>query len=346
MPYFLKKIESFGLYLKILFIPCGGNNYRPKILEGKYLICILLLACVLRLSTFLFFWQLPNTDFFADISKMILIDSLNQERTSFKLGSLKESTLLDQAAFLKANDMMQKGYFSHTSPSGVTPWYWFKKVGYNYKSAGENLGIGFVDSQELHRAWDNSPSHRANLLNGNYKEIGIAVVEGNFNGLPTTIVVQHFGTPKTKTSQMPSNTAVSNPRAASSTASNQATANLIHNFPSTGSAVVAGASTTFTFVSTATIAQTGEKQNSGIKGFWAGFLKFFVKDYNDLTQMIVLIFLAINIIALILNIVIKIFIQHYDLVLKSILVAFSLILLVSIGPEEIMALVQPQARIF
>ena len=346
-----KFFESLIFWLKRLFVPCKDNNFRPKILEGKYLIYILLLACFLRLSTFLFFWQLPNTSFFADISKIVLIESLNDERKDLNLTTLKENALLNKAAFLKASDMMKKGYFSHTSPAGITPWYWFKKVGYDYKSAGENLGIGFVDSQDLHQAWNDSPSHKANLINKNYKEVGIAFLEGNFNGSQTTIVVQMFGTPRAKPIVAQKPPATNNPAVkpqATSTPTNQATANLVNIFSTTGSGV-AGASTSSLIVDATSgliFMATTSVVDDFADGFWAGILKFFIKDYNSLTQKIVLIFLFINVIALILNIVIKIFVQHYDLILKATLVSIALIFLIAIGPEEISALIQPYASIF
>lgn len=110
------------------------------------------------------------------------------------LPPLSENPVLDRAAALKAADMMQKNYFAHTSPDGTDPWHWFKVSGYNYRFAGENLAIGYVDSQEVNQAWLDSPTHRANILNRNYKEIGIAVLQGSFQGAKTTVVVQEFGT--------------------------------------------------------------------------------------------------------------------------------------------------------
>lgn len=362
--FFLAKFKALGFWLKKLFIPCDDNNYRPKILEGKYLVYILILACLLRLSTFLFIWGFPETGFFADISKIVLLDSLNKERSDLKLSVLKENSLLNKAALMKANDMMEKGYFSHNSPEGITPWYWFKKAGYNYASAGENLGIGFVDSKELHQAWNDSPSHKANLLSAKYKDVGIAFVEGYFNGSFTTIVVQMFGAPRIEsvsavskpvvqnntTAQKPSQSSIST----SSIVSNQATANLTNIFSTTGSGVageasellIVDATSGMIFVSTTTAWGTEQEQILKPGGFWTLVLKFLAKDYNSLTQKIVLVFLIVNIIALILNIVIKIFVQHYDLILKATLISLALVLLVSIGPKEIAALLQPQALIF
>jgi len=70
------------------------------------------------------------------------------------------------------------------------------KNNYNYKYAGENLAIDFIDSSQVIEAWLNSPSHRANLLNQNYQEIGVAVVSGNLEGYETTLVVQVLELPK------------------------------------------------------------------------------------------------------------------------------------------------------
>ena len=293
---------------------------------------------------------------------------MNDERGDLKLVALKENALLNKAAFLKATDMMEKDYFSHTSPQGITPWYWFKKVGYDYKSAGENLGIGFVDSKELHEAWNNSPSHKANLVNANYREVGISFLEGNFQGGITTIVVQMFGTPRVvpaikpvvvvkpitqnnSVGQKPTQTTASN-----IITSNQATANLTNIFSTTGSSVAGDASSSLIvdatsgliFVSTTTSDLLTQNQPSKpeITGIKAGILKFFAKDYNSLTQKIVLIFLVINLVALVLNIIIKIFVQHYDLILKASLISIALILLITIGPKEIIALIQPYAKIF
>ncbi len=124
-----------------------------------------------------------------------LVDETNAARTADDLSSLKPSALLELAAQEKANDMAKNGYFAHTSPTGVTPWYWFEKVGYNFEYAGENLAVNFVDSQDVMNAWMNSPEHRANILDSHFTQIGIATAEGTYEGRPATFAVQLFGTP-------------------------------------------------------------------------------------------------------------------------------------------------------
>lgn len=185
--------------LRMAFWPSLENDFRPVFIQPRFLFFYLTIFLVLKLVIFPFYYFLPKTSLFADVVSSTLVSLTNQERQARGLNVLKESPVLKQAALAKAQDMLTNGYFSHTSPQGVTPWYWFKQSGYNYLAAGENLAIGFIDSQEVQTAWYNSPSHRQNLLNAKYKEIGIAVVKGNFQGRETTLVVQLFGNPKTQT---------------------------------------------------------------------------------------------------------------------------------------------------
>src|SRR6185369_1735151 len=102
---------------------------------------------------------------------------------------------LAQAAQAKADDMVAKQYFSHTSPDGRSPWDFISAAGYKYQAAGENLAVNYQQAEEVETAWLNSPGHRANLLNPVFKEIGIGVASGNFQGNNVTFVVQEFGTP-------------------------------------------------------------------------------------------------------------------------------------------------------
>ncbi|MDI6603182.1 MAG: CAP domain-containing protein [Patescibacteria group bacterium] len=187
--------------IKLNFFPCQKNKYKPKILETKFLVWCLIFLLFLKIIAIPFYIYFPKSIFFAQISKSVLISLTNEKRKENGLPLLKENPILNETAFLKANDMLQKGYFSHKSPEGLSPWYWLKKTGYDFKIAGENLAIGFLDSEEVIKGWYNSPSHRANFLNRDYQDIGIAVLTGNFQGNETTIVVQYFGAEKPQTPQ-------------------------------------------------------------------------------------------------------------------------------------------------
>ncbi|OGZ62595.1 MAG: hypothetical protein A2812_03015 [Candidatus Staskawiczbacteria bacterium RIFCSPHIGHO2_01_FULL_36_16] len=167
-------------------------DFFEKFLKSKILFYSAVCLLVLKILIFLLFVNFPDNIFFADITKTDFVNMLNETRESFGLYSLAESQSLDQAAEMKAEDMVQKQYFSHVSPQGLTPWHWFLQSGYNYKYAGENLAIGFYDSKEAFNAWLNSPSHRENILNKNYKEVGTAVLDG-FGPNNAIVAVQLFG---------------------------------------------------------------------------------------------------------------------------------------------------------
>jgi hypothetical protein len=124
-----------------------------------------------------------------------VIESTNEARAINNLPALKPNSKLDSAASEKLNDMATKEYFAHNSPSGVTPWYWIQTSEYKYSVAGENLAIGFFTAEDTVKAWLESPSHRANILNTQYQEIGVAVKGVEINGREGILVVQMFGKP-------------------------------------------------------------------------------------------------------------------------------------------------------
>jgi len=166
-----------------------------KFLQSNVLLYCIIFLLVLKISISVISVNFPENIFFADITKTALVNMLNQTRGNSGLTALIENSKLDKAARMKAEDMVQKQYFSHISPQGLTPWYWFLQSGYNYKYAGENLAIGFYDSSEAFNAWFNSPSHRENMLNKNYKEVGTAVLQG-YGENNAFVVVQLFGSLK------------------------------------------------------------------------------------------------------------------------------------------------------
>jgi len=182
--------------VKDYFIPHPENDYKPYILRVRTVAFVVLVAIVAE-SAFVFGakYVLPRSKYFGIIQANVLVDESNQSRVTNGLPDLEVSPLLQQAAQEKANDMATKGYFAHTSPQGLTPWYWFQQVGYNFDYAGENLAVNFSDSQDVTTAWMNSPEHRANILSTDFTQIGIATAQGTYEGQPTTFVVEEFGTP-------------------------------------------------------------------------------------------------------------------------------------------------------
>lgn len=181
--------------VKKYLIPDKKNDYRPHLLRKTGIAVLAILALGLfaigAFQNFLF----THTDFLSAVLPPVLVDLANTDRTSDQLAMLTVNPVLTEVAQDKANDMAAKGYFSHTSPSGQSPWYWFSKDGYTFSSAGENLAINFTDSGAVNTAWMNSPEHRANILNGKFTQIGIATAQGTYEGRPTVFVVQEFGRP-------------------------------------------------------------------------------------------------------------------------------------------------------
>lgn len=148
--------------------------------------------------------QVLKSPSLAAVISAVLVDLANEDRVENAVQSLTVSPILTRAAQAKADDMAAKGYFAHVSPiDGKNSWHWFKQEGYTFAYAGENLAVDFTDSVDVERAWMNSPTHRRNILDGNFSEIGIATARGTYKGRPTTFVVQMFGTPARSITPLP-----------------------------------------------------------------------------------------------------------------------------------------------
>lgn len=133
------------------------------------------------------------------VSKDALLNLTNDERADNQREPLKMSKDLNEAAQAKAQDMVKKNYWSHTAPNGESPWTFVADAGYTYQKAGENLAYGFVTSDQVVSGWMNSSSHRANVLDKNYQDVGFGFADSeNFDGNgPATVVVAMYATPIT-----------------------------------------------------------------------------------------------------------------------------------------------------
>ena len=186
----------FFKLLRHLFIPHESNNQKAKLLHSSSLSLLAVGLIAFQLLLGLTHRIFPKVlGYAANISPAEVIRLTNAQRAASGLGALTENSTLDGAALAKGNDMLAKGYWAHFAPDGTSPWSFFLKFGYKYKYAGENLARDFQDASSAVAAWMNSPSHKENILNPNYREIGIGVVEGNLAGADTTVIVQFFGAP-------------------------------------------------------------------------------------------------------------------------------------------------------
>lgn len=126
-----------------------------------------------------------------------LLQSTNAQRAANARAALTNNAQLNQAAQAKANDMVKRDYWSHDTPDGKEPWVFITAAGYQYSKAGENLAYGFTTSSETVTGWMNSATHRANLLDAGYTQVGFGFANSqNFNGDgKQTVVVAMYGYP-------------------------------------------------------------------------------------------------------------------------------------------------------
>lgn len=127
-----------------------------------------------------------------------LLSATNSQRTAHGVAALSLNTKLNNAAQAKANDMVARDYWSHQTPDGRQPWVFIVNAGYQYLAAGENLAYGFSTSSGAVTGWMNSPSHKANLLNAVFTEVGFGIANSaNYVGNgPQTVVVAMYAKPQ------------------------------------------------------------------------------------------------------------------------------------------------------
>ncbi|MEK7632118.1 MAG: CAP domain-containing protein [Patescibacteria group bacterium] len=182
-------------HAKHWFIPHEGNDHRPHALRPRALktYAYILITAKIASAAFLFI-AFPNEAKYAAYTATTIVAFTNESRTEKSVGTLQSNPLLVQAATRKAKDMLARNYFAHTTPDGKRFWTWIDATGYNYTLAGENLAVDFTSPESAHAALMASPTHRENILNKRYKEIGVAVVTGTMGGVETTVLVEMFGT--------------------------------------------------------------------------------------------------------------------------------------------------------
>jgi hypothetical protein len=147
--------------------------------------------------TLLIFSFIPYSIHAETISSSNIFELVNNERVENGLSALSLNPTLTLAAQNKANDLVSKGYFDHTSPAGVKFYEWIENAGYPYFVAGENLAVNTnsMSNTAIVDAWMNSPSHRENILSSRYSETGIAIAYGTYQNQQAVFVVQTFATP-------------------------------------------------------------------------------------------------------------------------------------------------------
>jgi uncharacterized protein YkwD len=199
-----KKASGLGIrrHIKHALIPHKGNHYRPHLMRLHGITAVLVIAALMQVGYgFMTSGRLQVLGRVSSVNVSDLLTDTNKAREDQSLPDLTLNDQLDKAAFLKAKDMFANNYWAHVSPSGVTPWKWLGDVGYNYDVAGENLAKNYPTGQATVDAWMASPTHRANILNPKYQDVGFAAVEGMLDGRDTTLVVAFYGRPASEAVQ-------------------------------------------------------------------------------------------------------------------------------------------------
>lgn len=177
-----------------IFTPRRSNDFKAKLLHFKGLAFVFVFLLIFQIALNYGKHNSSVLGYAANISTSEVIRLTNLERAKLGLSQLTLNQNLAAAAKAKGEDMLANDYWAHVSPQGKEPWDFFNNAGYSYRYAGENLARDFSNPSSAIDAWLASPSHRENMLSDKYKEIGIAVVEGDLSGVDTTIIVQLFGT--------------------------------------------------------------------------------------------------------------------------------------------------------
>lgn len=125
--------------------------------------------------------NIPTTDSKVTSYEQEVIRLVNQKRAENGLKALTYDWELCRVARYKSQDMKDKRYFSHTSPTYGSPFQMIKNFGISYRSAGENIARGYATPEAVVNGWMNSSGHRANILNSSFTHIGVGyVADGNY----------------------------------------------------------------------------------------------------------------------------------------------------------------------
>lgn len=125
--------------------------------------------------------SIPQLDSSVASYEAEVIRLVNDIRKQNGLQPLTANWELSRVARYKSQDMVDKRYFSHTSPTYGTPFQMIKSFGIPFRTAGENIAYGYATPKAVVDGWMNSSGHRANILNASYKQIGVGyVARGNY----------------------------------------------------------------------------------------------------------------------------------------------------------------------
>jgi uncharacterized protein YkwD len=146
------------------------------------LLCVVLLGAMVTQGSLVQRAEAGTTAECLNTQESAFLAKINAYRQSKGLKPLVATRSLDVASYKHSYDMGVKRYFSHTGSDGSSPWTRMAREGYNYSTTkGENIAAGYASADAVFNAWKASAGHNANMLNPNFKAIGIgqATVSGS-----------------------------------------------------------------------------------------------------------------------------------------------------------------------
>ena len=125
--------------------------------------------------------NIPTLDSSVDAYEREVVRLVNEIRKERGLGELTYDWELSRVARYKSQDMRERGYFSHTSPTYGSPFDMMRSFGISYRTAGENIAKGYKSPEAVVDGWMSSSGHRANILNSSFTHIGVGyVTDGSY----------------------------------------------------------------------------------------------------------------------------------------------------------------------
>ncbi len=132
---------------------------------------------------------------FLQAAEKRLFELHNRKRAQKGMPRLCVHSALKRAAEAHSKDMIRRDYFSHvTKGTNRGPCERIRRRGYRYRYCAENIGAHYPTPERMFEAWMKSTGHRRNILNARYREVGIGVYTGEYNGNRTTMYTVDFGT--------------------------------------------------------------------------------------------------------------------------------------------------------
>lgn len=150
---------------------------------------------MIRKTFLILFVVLLPTVSYADVTldPDLIVKNINAERAKAGLTVLIENNALSNAAHIKVREIATKQALIHST--GM-PWSALSQAGYMYQYAGENLAVNSWPESQLVKDWMDSQSHRRNILNPEFQDVGIGVMQGTYMGQDTVYAVAYFAVPK------------------------------------------------------------------------------------------------------------------------------------------------------